>query len=95
MKLLGTKVAIRQEVSDLKTKGGLALPDTMQTKLPQGVVVCVGKDVNYINVEHPKHNDINVSEGDRVLFNNFAVQVVNVDGQEYAIIDVSDILVIL
>lgn len=100
MRLLGTKIAIKQEVSAPTTKGGLALPDNMQQKLPQGVVVAVGQDVN----EYPtalsssgfsQYSRIQVEVGAHVLFNNFAVQGVIVDGQEYAIIDVDDIQVIL
>jgi chaperonin GroES len=95
MRLLGTKIAIKQEVSAPTTKGGLALPDNMQQKLPQGVVVAVGQDVNEYPTALSSYSRIQVEVGAHVLFNNFAVQGVIVDGQEYAIIDVDDIQVIL
>lgn len=94
MRLLGTKVAVKQEVSASTTKGGLALPDTMKQKLPQGEVVCVGHHILNRPDTCPEW-DACVAVGDHVLFNNFAVQAVTVDGQDYAIIDVTDIQVIL
>jgi len=84
MKMIGTKILIEQEVSAATTAGGLALPETLVHKLPRGTVIAVGD------------GDVSKSlVGNRVIFNNYAVQTVEVDGKEYAVIDIDDVLVVL
>jgi chaperonin GroES len=80
----GKKIVIQQFLSKTETAGGLALPDTMQTKLPVGKVITCGTEVGGM-----------VKVGDVVQFNPYAGANVNVKGVAYLVIDLDDVLVIL
>jgi co-chaperonin GroES (HSP10) len=82
MRVLGKKIVIEQHLSDTKTPGGLALPDTMQSKLPIGTVITVGPDSSIIP------NQV-------VQFNGYAGSPVSVAGKTYMVIDEDDILIIM
>lgn len=84
MRVLGRKILLSQTLSDTKTPGGLALPDTMQTKLPVGSVVAVGSDAFHLGVR----------TGMIVQFNGYAGSDVSVGGTPYVVIDTDDVLVI-
>ncbi len=80
----GKKIVIQQFLSRTHTEGGLALPDTMQTKLPVGKVITTGAEVKGV-----------VKVGDVVQFNPYAGANVTVQGVDYLVIDLDDVLVIL
>lgn len=80
----GKKIVIQQFLSKTHTGGGLALPDTMQTKLPVGKVITTGGEVG-----------TTVHVGDVVQFNPYAGANVNVKGVDYLVIDLDDVLVIV
>lgn len=82
MRVLGTKIVIQQYLSDAQTKGGLALPDIMQSKLPMGLVVRCGPDAG-------------VRPGMVVQYNGYAGSPVSVGGTDYVVIDTDDILIIM
>jgi chaperonin GroES len=84
MRVLGKKVVVRQALSDTQTPGGLALPDTMQSKLPMGTVITAGPDT-----------PLQIVPGVVIQFNGYAGSPISVHGQEYVVIDAEDILVIL
>lgn len=88
MKAVGTKVIVAQDQSELVTEGGIALPETSQTKLPRGVVVAVGPEVSGAEIN-------TVGVGDRVLFNAYAGTPITVSGKDYLVIDREDVLVVL
>lgn len=83
MKTHGKKVIVRQDLSKTQTDGGIALPDTMQQKLPLGTVVGVGEQVQVVKA------------GDRVQFNGYSGSTITVKGQDYLVLDQEDILVVL
>lgn len=80
----GKKIVIRQFLSKTQTAGGLALPDTMQTKLPVGKVITCGAEVKGV-----------VNAGDVVQFNPYAGANVTVKSVDYLVIDLDDVLVIV
>jgi co-chaperonin GroES (HSP10) len=82
MRVLGKKIVVEQHLSDTQTPGGLALPDTMQTRLPIGTVIAVGPEAGVI-------------PGQVIQFNGYAGSPVSVAGKTYAVIDSDDILVIM
>ena len=81
----GKKIVIQQFLSKTQTAGGLALPDTMQTKLPVGKIVAVGGEVDQAGF----------GVGDVIQFNPYAGANVNVKGVDYLVIDLDDVLVIV
>jgi len=78
---VGSNVLIKQDKGENKTKGGLHLPD-QSVKLPgTGVVLAVGKDVE------------ECQEGDGVVFNKYDIRTVEVEEQDWAVIEEDKILV--
>lgn len=95
MRVLGKKIVIEQHLSDTKTPGGLALPDTMQSKLPIGTIIAVGPNVGKQGRLDSECTHSPVSIGDVVQFNGYAGSPVSVAGKTYMVIDEDDILVIM
>ena len=80
------------ESREEKTKSGLVLPDTAKEKPMEGVVVAVGRgrvsaDGNVIEVD--------VKEGDRVLFAKYSGTEIRIDEADLLIIAERDLLAVL
>lgn len=80
--LAGGIVAVREEVQN-KTASGLYLPDAAKEKPVVAKVVAVGKDVKEVKV------------GDKVVYKEYSVTELKVDGEEYLIIKEEDVLAVL
>jgi len=89
---LGEKVLIRRLEAEEKTKGGIVLPDTAKEKPQRGTVLAVGDGKL---LDDGSRGDFQVAEGDKVLFASYAGTEVKIDGQEYLLMDESDILAII
>ena len=89
---LGDKVVIKRLESEETTAGGIVLPDTAQEKPQQGRVLSVGDGTLLADGSRAPHQ---VSEGDRVLFANWAGTEIVVDDQELLIMSETDILAVL
>jgi chaperonin GroES len=89
---LGEKVLIRRLEAETTTKGGIVLPDNAKEKPQQGVVLAVGdgKQLKDGKRAHPQ-----VKKGDRVLFASYAGTEIKISGEEYMLMDESDVLAIL
>ena len=78
---LGSRVLIRPLEQESKTASGLLLPETAKEKPQTGEVVAIGDD-----------EDITLKAGDRVLFAKYSGTEFKLDGVEYILFDVSDVL---
>ena len=87
-KPLGDRIAVRPLPADEKTSSGLYIPDTAKEKPQQGTVVAVGPG----RTEDGVHVDMNVNEGDRVLYGKYAGTDLTLDGEELLIMKESDVL---
>jgi len=86
---LQDRVLIRRVEPELKTAGGIFIPDTAQEKPMEGEVVAVGPGVrNEAGILHP----IDVKAGDRVLFGKWSGTEVKLDGEELMIMKETDIM---
>lgn len=87
IKPLENKVAIKfvEEEKEEATKSGIVLPDTAKKdeKPQQGEVIAVGKGVEDVKV------------GDVVVFDRFAGTKVNLDKEEYVVIDLENLLAVI
>lgn len=89
---LGEKVLVRRLEAESKTAGGIVLPDTAKEKPRRGKIEAVGQG---------KLNDkgervaLTVKKGDEVLFTSYAGTEIKLDGDEYLIMDESDILAVI
>ena len=89
VKPLADRVLIEPAAAELKTAGGIIIPDTAKEKPIEGKIIAVGKgkvadDGKLIKPE--------VKEGDRVLFSKYGGTEVKIDGEEYLIMREEDIL---
>ncbi len=89
---LGEKVVIKRLESEETTAGGIVLPDSAQEKPQQGRVLSVGDGQLLADGTRAPHQ---VSEGDRVLFTNWAGTEIVVDDQELLIMSETDLLAVL
>ena len=89
---LGDRVLLKRLEAEEKTAGGIVLPDTAKEKPKQGEVLAVGEGKT---LESGEKAELQVSEGDTVIFNSYAGTEVTVDGEEYLVMSEDNILAIV
>jgi chaperonin GroES len=90
---LGDRVVVKRVQEDVKTAGGIIIPDTAQEKPQEGEVVAVGPGAR--NEKTGERIAPEVKVGDRILFGKWSGTEVKVDGQELLIMKESDIMGVL
>ena len=86
---IGDKVILKRVDAEEKTAGGIVLPDTAKEKPKRGVILAVG---NGRLLDDGTRSDMQVTKNDEVLFTSYAGTDIKVGGDEYMIMDESDIL---
>ncbi len=86
---LHDRVIVRRIEADMKTKGGIIIPDTAQEKPSQGEIVAVGPGGRD---ESGKLIPIDLKVGDKVLFGKWSGTEVKLDGEDFLIMKESDIM---
>ena len=89
---LDNKVVIKRLDSEEMTAGGVLLPDTAREIPQQGRVLSVGDGRLLSSGSRVPHQ---VSEGDRVLFQQWAGTEVEINGQKLLILSEDEILAIV
>ena len=89
---LGDRVVLRPVKREEVTKSGIVLPDTAQEKPQRGVVVAKGKGRI---LDDGSKIEIDLSEGDEVLFAKYAGTEFKVDDEELLVISEKDILAVV
>ena len=89
MKPLGDKVIVKRVEAEEVTTGGIVLPDSAQEKPKRGIVRAVG---NGRLLDTGERSTMTVKKNDEVLFTSYAGTEVKIDGEEYLIMEESDIL---
>ena len=89
---LHDRVIVERVEEEQKTAGGIIIPDTAKEKPQEGKVIAVGpgrsdKDGKLIPMD--------VKKGDRILFGKYSGTEIKIDGTEYLIMRVDDILGVL
>ena len=88
-KPLHDRVAVRRVEEEVKSAGGIIIPDTAKEKPQEGEVVSVGAGA--IN-EQGEIRPLDVKAGDRILFGKWSGTEVKLDGEELLIMKESDIM---
>ena len=91
IKPLLDRVVLKVEEAEEKTKSGIILSSAAQEKPQFASVVAVGPG----GVVDRKEVMIYVSVGDKVIASKYAGTQVKIDGEEYTIVNQSDILATL
>ena len=93
IKPLADHIVIEPVTKEEKTKTGIFLPQTAEKERPeQGKVIAVGPGKM---LSSGKRSEIEVKEGDIVLFTKYGPSEIKVDSKEYLIAKQEDILAIL
>jgi len=89
---LGEKVLIKRLEAEEMTRGGIVLPDSAKEKPKRGTVLALGDGKI---LDDGSRAEFQVKKGDVVLFASYGGTEIKVDGEEYMLMDESDILAIL
>ena len=83
---LSDRVVLKYEETEEKTQSGIILPDSTKEKPQVAVVVAVGPG---------KDEEMQVKEGDKVIFSEYSGTEVKLDAEEYTIVSQNDIIAIV
>jgi chaperonin GroES len=86
---LHDRVVVRRVDAEMKTAGGIIIPETAQEKPQQGEVVAVGPGARN---EKGEIVALDVKAGDRILFGKWSGTEVKIDGEDFLIMKESDIM---
>lgn len=86
-RILPGKVLIKPQEAEERTASGIIIPDSAKEKPQQGQVMLVGPD--------KKDEAMIVKNGDVVLYGKYAGNELTIDGEDYLLINQSDILYVL
>jgi chaperonin GroES len=89
---LGDKVIVKRLEAEERTAGGIVIPDSAKEKPKQGKIISVG---NGKLLENGTRSQMQVKKGDKVLFTSYAGSEVKIAGEEYLIMDESEIMAIV
>ena len=79
-------MVLKRLEAEEKTKSGILLPDSAKEKPQVAVVVAVGPG---------KDEEMQVKEGDKVIFSEYSGTEVKLDDEEYTIVSQNDIIAIV
>ncbi len=79
-KPLGERVLAERLEEDTKTASGIIIPDNAKEKPLEGIVKAIGKEVKEVKV------------GDTIVFGKYSGTEVKLEGKEYLILKLEDVL---
>ena len=89
---LGDRVLVKSVERPEQTKSGLFLPDTVQEKPQEALVLAVG---NGKLLDNGTRIAVDVQPGDKVLYSKYAGTEIKQDDEDYLILRESDILAVV
>ena len=89
---LGDRVLVQRMEAEDKTAGGILLPESAKEKPKEGKVIAVGEGKL---LDNGSRAALQVKEQDRVIFSSYAGTEIKVEGEDYLILDESDILAVV
>ena len=87
IKPLSDRVLIKPAEAEMKTAGGIIIPDSAKEKPLKGTVIATGNGT--------KDEEMLVKAGDTVLYGKYAGTELEADGEKYLMMRQSDILAIV
>lgn len=84
IKPLGERVLVKMDKVEEKTAGGIYIPQTAQQEKTQiAVIEAIGADVK------------TVKAGQKILHDKYAGTSVKIDGEDYLILNIKDVLAVI
>lgn len=87
IKPLGDRVLVEPQEAEVKTSGGIFIPDSAQEKPQRGKIIAAGSGTKDVEME--------VKAGDLVLYGKYSGTELQFDGKDYLIMRQSDILAVI
>lgn len=87
LKPLADRVLLKQAKAETKTASGIIIPETAQEKTQEAIVEAVGPGT--------EKDKITVSVGDRVMYDKYSGTQIKMDGEDYLIVKMSDIIAVI
>jgi len=89
---LHDRILIRRIEETENSRGGIIIPDTAKEKPQEGIVVAVG---NGKILDDGTRLNLEVKEGDHILFGKYSGTDIKIEGEEYLILREDEVLGIL
>jgi chaperonin GroES len=89
---LHDRVVIRREEEETKSAGGIVLPGSASEKPASGEVVAIG---NGKLLDNGEVRPLDIKVGDKVIFGQYGGSTVKIEGDEYLVLQESEIFAIL
>jgi len=89
---LHDRLLVQRVEEETKSKGGIIIPDTAKEKPAEGKVIAVG--AGKVG-DDGKKIELELKEGDSVLFGKYSGTEVKIEGEEYLIMREDDVLGII
>ncbi len=86
------RIIVKRLEEDVKSSGGIIIPDTAKEKPQRGKVIAVGSGKL---LDNGKREPIEVKAGDQVLFGKYSGTEIKIEGEEHLILRADDILGII
>lgn len=87
IKPLADRVLVKNDKAETKTASGLIIPEAAQEKTQTATVVEVGPGTDDVK--------ISVKKGDKIMYDKYAGTQLKIDGEDYLILKMSDIIAII
>ena len=92
IKPVGSHVIVQRSSPSAKSAGGIVLPEKAKDKPTEGKVIAVG---NGKVMEDGKRQSMQLKAGDRVLFTTYGGQEIKVAGEDYIVMEESEVLAVI
>ena len=89
---LGDRIVIELVEAEEKTASGIVLPDSAKEKPQEGKIVAIGTGRV---LENGTRVELDVKEGDRIIFSKYSGTEVKYDNNDYLILRESDVLAVI
>lgn len=87
IKPLADRILVKNDAAETKTASGLYIPEAAQEKTQTASVVEVGPGT--------EDEKITVKVGDRIMYDKYAGTQVKVDGEDYLILRMNDVIAVI
>lgn len=87
IKPLADRVLVKNDKAETKTASGLIIPEAAQEKTQTATVVEVGPGTDDVKVT--------VKKGDKIMYDKYAGTQLKMDGEDYLILRMSDVIAII
>lgn len=92
MRPIADHIVVRRFESEDKSPGGIVLPDAAKERPMRGRVVAVGSGQL---LRDGSRSDMEVAEGDTVMFNKHGGTEITIDDDEFVVLREQDVLMVL